>query len=277
MSAVRWIIDVLSKLRNNGVYEDINLYQIMRLIRIDFMTDYITLTGGVASLHQALGERLNVRLECPAESLVLEGGKLNGMILAGSGEVLRADHVVMAVPPPQAAAILPEEWKEEREFLRNCSIPAFTMPCFFLDRPLEKNVWAYFFKPDYEGKYLMASDASQKVPAMAPSGNGILQAWSPAPWSESVVKLSDHDVIETSLKEMEAFFPGVSNWVEEAHVTRHPVGVPQFPVGQGGRALDFLKMVDKRSGISFCGDFLASGFMEASLWSSERAIEGVVP
>jgi len=256
---------------------DVSLLHLVRLLRIIVLTDYLSPAGGMASFHQALAARLPIRLEAPVERLLMqngeggENGRVSGVALAGSGEVLRADHVVVAATAPQAAAMIPGGWKEERAFLGSIRIPPAVVVSFFLDRPLEKHVWSYMFPAEKGRMVSFCTDAAQKNPAMAPSGKAILQAWPCHPASEEIAPVPDGDVIDRCRRELEAHFRGFSAWIEEAHVTRHPAGVPWTPVGHSGRALAFLRSADARQGVSFCGDYLSGGYLEPALWSAERA------
>jgi predicted NAD/FAD-dependent oxidoreductase len=47
--------------------------------------------------------------------------------------------------------------------------------------------------------------------------------------------------------------------------------VPLHTVGHQQRTVDFLRSAETRRGVSFCGDYMTGGFMEAALWSAERA------
>jgi protoporphyrinogen/coproporphyrinogen III oxidase len=82
---------------------------------------------------------------------------------------------------------------------------------------------------------------------------------------------SDVEVTEICRLELEKFFPGFSSWIEEVHVMHHPYAVPFHLPGHQARAAAFLRHADARKGVSFCGDYLTGGFMEAALWSAARA------
>ncbi len=247
-----------------------SLLQVLRLVRIILLTDYLSLAGGVSSLHQALADRLDVRLETPVDRLVVEGGRTRGIALA-SGEVVAADHVVVATTAPQAAPLLPEEWTFERGFLAGVTLPPAIIVSFFLDRPLEPGVWSYFMPSDHPGVVSLCIDAQQKNPAMAPSGRAILQAWVCYPSSAQFTGESDARVVDVCRGELDVRFSGFSSWIEEAVVTRHAMGVPWHPAGHGGRALRFLDAADRRRDVSFCGDYLSGGYLECALWSVDRA------
>jgi protoporphyrinogen oxidase len=85
--------------------------------------------------------------------------------------------------------------------------------------------------------------------------------------------MPDGEIFETCLRELEVFFPGLGPWIEEAHVTRHPCAVPLHRIGHQRRTIEFLRSAETRRGLSFCGDYLSGGFMEAALWSAERSAQ----
>lgn len=252
-----------------------SLLHALRLIRIIVLTEYLTLPGGIASLHDALAARLRVELERPARRLVVEGDRVRGVELDGSGRVETADHVIVATTPPVAARLVPDDWRMEREFLASITIPPFVFPTFFLDRPLERGVWSYVTRQGSHHKVNIVLDASQKCPALAPSGKAVLQPWACFPHSRELVGRSDDEVVAACERELGELFPGFSSWIEEVHVTRHPYAVPFHGVGHQRRALEFLARVDARRGVSFAGDYLSGGYLEPALWSAERAASRV--
>ena len=93
-----------------------------------------------------------------------------------SGEVLRADHVIVATPPPTALPLLPEDWTAERRYLAGITIPSFALVSLFIDRPLDKRVWSYMLPP-HKTVVSFVTDALRKAPAMVLSGKSVLQAW----------------------------------------------------------------------------------------------------
>jgi protoporphyrinogen oxidase len=249
-----------------------SLAHVLRLFRIVVMTNYHVLPGGVASLAGALAQRLPVRFGSGVQRLLLDGGTVTGVELAGSGEALRADHVVVAVPPPVALKLLPPDWNAERQYLSRITIPPFGLVSLFIDRPLDRRVWS-FMLPQRPGGASFVTDALRKAPAMVPSGKSVLQAWTCYPASQGFAARSDSEIIADCRADLETYFPGLSGMIEEAHVTRHPYAVPFHPVGHQSRTLEFLRAADARKGVSFCGDYMSGGFMEAALWSAERAAQ----
>ncbi len=250
---------------------NVSLLHVVRLLRIIVMTDYLSCRHGNLLLHDQLAERLDVKLETPVTRLIVEDDAVCGVETA-SGDVIKADHVMVATPPPAALHFVPEDWEAEREFLGSVTIPSFAFPTFFLDRPLEKKVWSYMSPWGQNNKLSCILDAAEKNPKMAPSGKAILQPWPSYPAWESLKDLDDAGITEVVLGELDDLFPGIRGWVEHVEVTRHPYAVPFHPVGHQQRAMDFLAAADKRRGVSFCGDYLSGGYLEPALWTAERAV-----
>jgi protoporphyrinogen oxidase len=250
-----------------------SMLHILRLFRIVVLTDYLVLPGGIASLAEALALRHRMSFEHPVRRLVVDGETVAGVELEGNARVVAADHVVVAVPPPQAAALLPDAWLGERAYLQDITIPPFALVSLFLDRPLGRRIWSYMLPEDTDRSVCFVTDAARKSPAMVPSGRSVLQAWACHPGSQGLLALPDAAIVDRCRLELEAFFPGLSSWIEEAHVTRHAYAVPLHRVGHQRRTIEFLRLADARKGVSFCGDYLSGGFMEAALWSAERAAQ----
>jgi protoporphyrinogen/coproporphyrinogen III oxidase len=250
-----------------------SLLHLLRLFRIVVLTDYLVLPNGIASFAEALAARHRVSFERPVRRLVVEGNAVVGVEFDGDGQVARADHVVVAVPPPQAAALLPSHWAGERQYLEGIIIPPFALVSLFLDRPLDRRIWSYMLPQNGSHAVSFITDALRKSPAMVPSGKSVLQAWVCYPTSQAFNALSDEAVVGRCRSDIEAYMPSLSSWIEEAHVTRHACAVPLHQVGHQRRTIDFLRLADGRKGVSFCGDYLTGGFMEAALWSAERSAQ----
>lgn len=248
----------------------LSLHQLVRLMHIVLHSRYLSLAGGTASLHEALARRLDINYEAPVKRLCMDSGRISGVELDGSGRQIGADHIVIATTPPAALGLLPEDWVEAVEFLSSVRIPAFTLPTFFLDGPLERNVWSYLLHhlPDSRISYI--TDAACKNPAMVPSGKAVIQPWICFPESVTIAMANEDEIIRLCMDELETVFPGFASRVEDVVLTRHAFGVPFHSTGHHARAARFLQQMDRR-GISFCGDYLSGGYMESALWSAERA------
>jgi protoporphyrinogen oxidase len=250
----------------------VSLLQLIRLLRIIVLTDYLALPGGVVSLHEQLATRLPVELGAPVRRILVERGRTVGVELEGSGRTLSADHVILTAPPGAVAPMLPAEWEAERAFLSGVEFPPAMIVSLFLDRPLERGVWSYMIQAGREQLVSFCTDGAQKNPAMVPSGNAVLQAWICHPRAAALAEVTDANVVARCVAELDGYLPGLPTWVQDAHVMRHAGGTPQHSAGHHGRALAFLRSADPREGISFAGDYFSGGYLEPALWSAERAV-----
>lgn len=255
--------------------DSLSILQLVRLLRIVVMSDYLGLTGGIASLHYALARMVEPCYHHPVTNLVHQDGQITGVQLEG-GRVRPADHVVLAVPPSKATALLPISFVQERSFLESIHHPAALLVTLFLDHRLECGIWSYMFPSDPERLVSFCIDAAEKNPALHQETGSILQAWICHPASASVSGQSDGEIIRQVTDELSASFGSLATSVHAARVTRHMHAVPQHPPGHQAKARAFLASLDQRQGISVCGDYLSGGYMECALWSAETAVKRIV-
>jgi protoporphyrinogen oxidase len=246
---------------------------LIRLMRIVLMTEYLVLDEGIGALHEALAARLDIAYGTPA-ARVLWDGRVRGVALSGGGTI-KASHVVLAVPPHRAGALLPPDWQAERQFLLDIPHPPAVIVTLFLDRALQPGVWSYVMRPNPERLVSFCVDAAQKAPGMVPSGRAALQAWICWPASGRVADLSDAALIEAVMAELRENFPDIDGWVSSSHVMRHAQAVPQSTPGHARRVAAFLDAIHTRQGLAVCGDFLSGGYLESALASAELAVARV--
>jgi protoporphyrinogen oxidase len=270
-----FIVTTTSMADSQGLPEWFSLYHFLHTLRITSFTDFIALTGGVASLAERLAEIVPVQYESPVRELVMERGRVVGVQMESDGSVKRAGHVVVAVTPPAAARLLPDDLEEQRRFFDSVIYSPFPMPVFFLDRPLRRDVYCYFNDPGSRRTFMFAVDETSKIPEMVPSGKSILTAWSGHPMTLDLIDQADDLVIGKALEDMELMIPGVSQWIEEAAVFRHPYGVARYPTGAYRRVLDFKERARDLAGVSFVGDLFGGSYMEPAMSSAAQAVSRV--
>jgi protoporphyrinogen oxidase len=150
------------------------------------------------------------------------------------------------------------------------------MPVFFLDRPVRKDVWAYFNQPTVKKTFSFAVDGSVKCPEMVPSGKGVVSAWSCYPNTLDLAGRSDDEITKKALEDLELVIPGITGWVEEARVFWHEkAGMGHYPAGSYRRVLDFKEKAKDLKGVSFVSDIFGGCFMEAAMVSAAEAVKRV--
>ncbi len=252
-----------------------SLYHYIRMLRSVMFADFFSLARGVSSLAETLARDLPVQYESPVRQLVMEKGRVGGVQMEGDGSVRKAGHVIVAVTPPAAARLLPDELEEERRFMNSVLYVLMPMPVFYLDRPLRKDVWCYFNDPGEQRTFLFAIDALAKVPDMCPGGKSALTAWPHHPVTLDLMKQTDEHVLKKAQEDLEAMIPGVSQWIEEARVFRHPFVNALYPPGAYRQVLDFKARAGRLPGVSFVSSALEGTSMEAAMTSAAMAVQRV--
>jgi protoporphyrinogen oxidase len=256
--------------------EWMSLYHFIQLLRIDLFTRYSVLTGGNASLCDAMAASLPVHCSSPVRQLVVEKGRVVGVQMEADGSVRKAGHVIVAAAAPSVGRMLPDELEEQRGFFESVVQAPLPMPVFFLDRPVKKDVWSYFNQPTAKRTFGFAVDGSVKCPEMVPSGKGVVSAWSCYPHTLDLVDKSDEEITKKALEDLESMIPGITGWVEEARVFWHKeAGMGHYPTGSYRRVLDFKQKAKDLKGVSFVSDIFGGCFMEAAMVSAADAVKRV--
>ncbi|MBI5118231.1 FAD-dependent oxidoreductase [Candidatus Poribacteria bacterium] len=270
-----FLVTVISMGGTSGLPEWMSYYCYMRHFSNIFFPNYITLTGGIASLAYEMAKHLSVRYETPVRKLVTEKGRVVGVQLESNGSVKKAGHVIVATTPPAAAPMMPEEMEEQRRFLESVTYVQSPMPIFFLDRPLDRNIWCYFNDPKLRKTYGYAIDELSKAPEMIPSGKSVLVGFGIDPLTLDLMDKPDDVVLKKAKEDIELMIPGSSKWIEDARVHRHKFVNALYPPGAHRSVLDFLEGAKTLRGVSFVSSVLCGEAIEAAMVSAAAAVRRV--
>jgi len=182
----------------------------------------------------------------------------------------------VAVAPPAAARLMPEEFEEQRRFFESVIYNPMPMPVFYLDRPLRRDVWCYFNDPCLRRAFMFALDEHSKVPEMSPGGKSVLTVWTGHPMTLEMMPKPDSEIIKQAQEDLELMIPGVSQWIDDVALVRHPYGVARYPVGAYRRVLDFRRQAGELKGVSFVSDLFGGCYMEAAMASAAAAVATTV-
>ena len=270
-----YLVKVITMGEALALPEWVSLYHYIRLFRMTLFESFFGLTEGVALLAEEMAKRLPVRYEAPVEKLVMEKGRVVGVGMAGDGSVQKAGHVIVAVTPPAAAGMMPEELAEQRSFFESVLYSPLPMPVFFLDRPLRKDVSFYFNDPATGRTFVFAIDAHAKVPGMCPSGKSAVTGWAVYPNTLALMDKNEDEILKQAQEDLELMIPGFSGWIEYATVHRHNFVNAIYPPGAYRTVMNFLHEARKLKGVSFVSSVLRGMSMEAAIRSGDDAVRRV--
>ncbi|MCR8662940.1 FAD-dependent oxidoreductase [Pseudomonas carnis] len=254
----------------NTTLSDTSLYHAINSMRLALSTKVFGLRTGIVTLAERLASSVSVQYSNSAAQILTTGARVDGVLLE-DGRILKCDHVIVACPIEAAAKILPDELSVAKEFLYECPSAPFVLVYFFLDRPVSSEAYVYMGHPYRDVVFNMAINHSRKAPYMVPSGKAIISAWSSYPSSTNLFFQTDDAVVSQALRDMEAFFPGISGWVDEARVIRHSWGIARYVPGAYRKILEFKRHAQTLEGISFAGNDYDGVHMEAGVRSGQRA------
>lgn len=101
---------------------------------------------------------------------------------------------------------------------------------------------------------------------------GSIMTFSPASLAEKLLPLSDREITDIYLKDLDQVLPGFSGMVEESHVQRWEIGAPYcFP----GRAKIQETLMTPEDRVFLAGDYLGSLYTESAITSAFTAAQRV--
>lgn len=261
----------------NTTAEHTNLYHTLNLIKMFGTSKVMTLRTGNVTLAERMAKHVNVQYETAVSKILTNRGKVEGVLLE-NGTAVSAKHVIVACSIDQAAKIVPDSMQAAKYFLSSFPNAPFSLVYFFLDRPLQSKAFVYMGHAHRDTVFNMALNHTVKTPHLVPSGKAIISAWPCYPDAANLAGQSEGEVIAQALRDVDAFFPGISQWIDEARVQRHAWGIGRLAPGQHAKILAFKKEAESLHGISFAGNDYDGVHMESGvrggLRAAERALKG---
>ncbi|MCT9826626.1 protoporphyrinogen/coproporphyrinogen oxidase [Pseudomonas veronii] len=252
-----------------------NLYHFLNLMKLVLTTKVMTLRNGLASLPEAIASTLDVRYSSPVRTLLIDGQKITGVELE-SGERIHGSHVVIACPIGAAAKIIPDHLAPTKDFLSSFPNVPLSLVYFYLDQPLDTKAYCYFGHAYRRTTFNMALNHTVKTPHLVPSGKGIISAWPCYPDSAVIDRLTDTEVKDKALRDMEIFFPGIAGMVEHAYVQRHRWGLSRMEPRIHAKILAFKQQAERLPGVLFANSDYDGVHMESGVRAGLRAAAKVM-
>jgi oxygen-dependent protoporphyrinogen oxidase len=214
--------------------------------------------NGIETLPRALAASLGsrLRLGSPVSSLARATGTAAPWTIAlGSGEILSADHVVIAVPPPAASALLaPFDAALAATLatipLAPLAVVALGFDAAALGHPLDG---FGFLVPRGQGvRILGALWESSVYPGRAPSGHALIRVMTGGAHDPSVAELADDQLLGLVRGDLMTTM-GIRAEPEMVRIIRHRNAIPQYTVGHLDRLASIDAAVASLAGLHLTG------------------------
>lgn len=211
--------------------------------------------GGLSTLIQCLSDQLAGRIETSAEVMALrhERGTFQAIT---RDRTYTAGKVLLAVPAPQAAAILDRSLPAAAGLLRQIPSSPVTVAAMAFDRaafphPLDG---FGFLVPDREKSCLLGCLWTSSIfPGRAPDGKVLLRAMLGGMRQPNLSAMPDERLLvitQAALKDCLGTLP-----LPDKHwIFRYPNGIAQYPPGHGDRLKALSLILDTMPGLCVAGN-----------------------
>lgn len=193
------------------------------------------------------------------------------------GEVLYADSIVMAVPHQTVHAILPEyEFLKDFEHVPSTSVATVTLG--FPKEAVEKDIDGTGFVVSRNGDYTITACTwlHKKWPHSTPEGKVLLRCYVGRPGDETVVDLSDDEIVKIVLDDLSKTM-NISMEPELAVITRWKNAMPQYTVGHKERVERATKgLLEELPGVFMAGSSFKGLGIPDCIDQGEEAVEKVL-
>ncbi|MGE0542170.1 MAG: NAD(P)/FAD-dependent oxidoreductase [Dehalococcoidia bacterium] len=274
----RFLLPLLCAAMNVASPEHTSVQHLHHVFRIAALTRMYTFRRGNEQLWQAVAAGQPVQLGRKVAEVVCEQGRVRGVRLAGNGETLAADHVILATSPHTTEDLLPATMAGRRAFFRDIPKIAQCIPVVHLDRRLDAKLVNYMAEPRAGRHFVMAIDAANKAPTLVPSGRSVLTLWDAHPASARLAGMPDAEVTALAMSDLQQLVPGFSpQWVRDVEIVRHAYSHTPYGPGSYRRIVDFLAQEQGQDGLHFTSDLFGGSYMECALIMAHRVVSRIVP
>ncbi|MEP7009379.1 MAG: protoporphyrinogen oxidase [Acidobacteriota bacterium] len=238
-----------------------------------------TLSGGLGQIVDALVARLPARsllLGQAVEGIVRQGGEIQ-LRLAGE-ESLSVDGVLIAIPAHAAAALFSDLDANLAEGLgkiayASCATVNLAWPQDGVERPPQGHG---FFVPRTAGLPVVAATfVSVKFPERVPKGQIVARVFLGGALHPDALSGSDAELVDLAVSTLEPLL-GLRQAPAWSRVWRHPLAIPQRPVGHLALTARLSAQLAQHPGLEFAGGPLGAYGLPDSIAAGEAAAERLV-
>ena len=239
---------------------------------------------GIFALVKALADACAgyIRVSTPVERIVLDRGRVSGVVTAG-GEEIEADAVMCATTASTAARIVPDLLEDVRAVLERVRYSSCCHVAFGLEENiLADGAHAALFPPGSSTILTMVSNLAATAPEIAPAGKTLVHALVIGEKARVRFDLDDDKIVRLVLTQMRRFFPSMCERPLFARAYRWPQAICLSPGGMLRDVHDMrMKLRRPIQGLYLAGDytFLPSlnGAIKSGIEAAQASLSHVDP
>ncbi|MBI2070339.1 MAG: FAD-dependent oxidoreductase [Elusimicrobia bacterium] len=248
-----------------------SLAMLLKIIKLGAIAKIYAHTQGNDALAKAMSKQLAV-IQGRATGVTVRHGQVESVAYRANGreETVETNHVVCAVPPPQAVSLFSSQPELQGAFGR---IPysATIMAHFFLDRAIEGKHWVYVLSRHDGHKAAFAIDCRRRCPPLFPDGKSVIQVSFVNPTATALMAVDDETILKQALNDMKVYLPDLESMIKRTSVIRRPLAVPTYHAGMFGNIRDLETQAARIQGLRLAGDYLRAPLIEGAIRSAKAA------
>ncbi len=231
---------------------------------------------GIGSFIGALAEKCShvIRLSSPVQRIVLENGKAKGVI-GHDGEFMEADAVICATPATVTRKIIPNLPDDVNKVLDKVTYSTACVVCLALDVEIIPDYFVAAFPRRTGAMMGIIVNIKFLYPKAVPEGKTLLHVALLAEQGRQMFSLSDEEIIDRVVQEMQKYFPAMPEKPLFGSVRRWNEAVCQCPGGMLSAVNDLRNRsgLEQVEGLFLAGDYLRFPVTDGALQSGVEAAE----
>ncbi len=230
----------------------------------------LALEGGMGSLCDTLGERLEIRTGCKASSV--ERGEQSVTVYHSGGKI-EADHAILAMPAPAIARLQGDIDDEDRKQIEAVRYVPNLLLYFGYERPI--TVQHPLVTPAGPGRHAIARirTISEWMPSYVPEGKELVSVHAASWRSAELIETEPEHAINQLRRDAETIFGRLADpdWIR-LYPRRDAAVLPE--PGHYRRMKAFVRRPRKR--LLYAGDWLTGSTVEGALRTGLEAAESIL-
>lgn len=260
-----------------GEAEEVSIPHLIALMGLG--KGILLLERGTGSLSTEMHKRLkdHIRLSTPVKEIVIENNAVKGVKL--NEGFVDADHVICATTAGAARKLMPNLPGAMRGALEKVKYSSTVHVIFGTRERILPDNWYAIMLPKSAGSFLQCiNDSSAKAAGFAPPGAGLSHSCTWGKSAEKMNRLSDGEIVEAMIKEIQRFAPNMTDNPDVAEVVRWDEAICLEPPGQFPAIHSMIKNhLHEVRGLHLAGEYMyLISCVEGALRSGEDAVKFIL-
>ncbi|HSW93007.1 MAG TPA: FAD-dependent oxidoreductase [Gammaproteobacteria bacterium] len=232
----------------------------------------ICFKNGMGTLPEKIASTLNIKLNTPVESLIMES---NGTVTIISGDnKFHANKVVLATPSTVSRQLYssPNEIENmllNTQYSSTINIGIATHKDWKLPNEL-RNVYGFLI-PRLERQCISAIGIESNKNRNSAREGELIDVMLEDKHAKRLLGQSDDAILKEIIPELEKYFPGISNFIRFYHCIRWPEAEPVSFIGKSSCIKKYKETLSSHSPIVLSGDYMGFPYTDGAAYTGKWA------